>query len=574
MSGIPSDQQPSRAVIIAGMHRSGTSLTAGLLRRLGVHLGERLIPADDWNRHGYHEDAELVSFHGQIFRALLPTGTRGHVDWGWSESVPLDLSGLERFRRTALRLASARAARSPSWGFKDPRATLLLDFWDSCLRDARFVFVYRAPWLVADSMQRLRADLFRRHPEYAIPIWTRYNRCLLDFHRRNRERSLLLNIDALPEALVAFKALAVERLGLRHLPIELGSGVDVALLSRSLAHDPLAGLTRAVHPECHQLYAELEAAADLPGPRGCPTGAPNPIRQPVAHPVLSVIVPTHNDATLLVDALASLERAELRDAEVIVVDDGSTDPECRRILASLRASGQRILHTPNRGLASARNTGIAAATGRYLLPLDADNRLLPGFVETAAAILDSNPAVGVVHSGWRTFGGQNGVVHGRPFRINKMAYCNEIDACAVFRRSLWADLGGYHETMTGFEDWEFWLHAHARNWGFELVTEPGFEYRVRPESLVRRSNQLGTRHRLRQQILERHADLLREQMPGALRWCCAEVFTLLPARIAERWERALIQIWYHLAWEIFHFALDLVHVRSRTVVTRLRDLYK
>lgn len=128
-----------RPVIIAGMHRSGTSLVAGLLQRTGVDLGEKLIPADAWNRHGYHEDAELVNFHGRIFRSLLPRGARGHADWGWTETGTLDLTGLHRFRPAALRLAAERFARSPRWGFKDPRTTLLLDFWHECVPDARFV---------------------------------------------------------------------------------------------------------------------------------------------------------------------------------------------------------------------------------------------------------------------------------------------------------------------------------------------------------------------------------------------------------------------------------------------------
>lgn len=550
------------------MHRSGTSLMAGLVRHLGVDLGERLVRADAWNRHGYHEDAELVAFHGRIFRALLPRGSHGHTDWGWSVTAVPDLSCLDRFRPAALRLAAARAARSPLWGFKDPRVSLLLDFWDGCIPDARFLLVYRAPWQVADSMQRLKADLFRRHPEYAIPIWCRYNRCLLDFHRRQSGRCLLVSIDALPGALRPLQSHVANRFGLRATGVDLSAGYDASLLARSQANDPWEGLLRIAYPTCAQLYAELQEAADLPADQGHPLGLP-PLRQappaaaPVA-PVLSVIVPTHDDAILLLDALASLERAALEDVEVIVVDDGSIGLESRRILTALAEAGYRILRTPNRGLAAARNTGIAAAAGRYILTLDADNRLLPGFVEAATAILEADSTVGIVHSGWRLFGQRTGTVDGTPFQIRRMAYGNAIDACAVFRRAVWKDLGGYYEAMSGLEDWEFWLHAHNRGWGFQLVSGPGFDYRVRPESLIQRSNRFGTRHRLRHLILQRHTALLADQMPAPLRSCAAACRRLMPARAAGRLERQLTWCWWHIAWELVHWRARIALVRKAT----------
>ena len=83
---------------------------------------------------------------------------------------------------------------------------MLLDFWDEILGDrALYVLLYRFPWEVADSMQRVGADVFLDHPEYAYRIWAFYNRHLLDFHRRHPDRSLLVSTNALlrdPERLV------------------------------------------------------------------------------------------------------------------------------------------------------------------------------------------------------------------------------------------------------------------------------------------------------------------------------------------------------------------------------------
>ena len=69
---------------------------------------------------------------------------------------------------------------------------MLLDFWDARLPDARYVIVYRAPWDVSDSMQRLGAAEFLSHPEFAYRIWHHYNRVLLAFARRHRDRIVAL----------------------------------------------------------------------------------------------------------------------------------------------------------------------------------------------------------------------------------------------------------------------------------------------------------------------------------------------------------------------------------------------
>lgn len=105
---------------------------------------------------------------------------------------------------------------------------------------------------------------------------------------------------------------------------------------------------------------------------------------------LSVIIPCHDDGDNLVEAVASVER-NAPAAELIIVNDGSTQPRTIEVLAALRDAGDRVrvshrvIGQPHCGLSAARNAGIAAATSDYLLPLDADNRLLPGFAAEAVA---------------------------------------------------------------------------------------------------------------------------------------------------------------------------------------------
>src|SRR3954471_15272785 len=189
---------PSRPIVITGMHRSGTSLVASYLSSLGVGLGDRLLAADARNPHGYFEDADFRELHGEMLTDATPAGDGGHRDWGWTENERLARARLGRGTERARARAPARSGRPGLWGWKDPRTSLLLDFWDEILdRRALYVLLYRFPWAVADARQRVGAYGCRDHPEYAYRFWAFYTPPLLDFHRRHRDRSLLVSTDAL-----------------------------------------------------------------------------------------------------------------------------------------------------------------------------------------------------------------------------------------------------------------------------------------------------------------------------------------------------------------------------------------
>src|SRR5205823_3796796 len=116
----------------------------------------------------------------------------------------------------------------------------------------------------------------------------------------------------------------------------------------------------------------------------------------------------YNLGEVLIEAIASVERTAPERCELIVVNDGSSQPRTLEVLEVLRNAGYRVVDQPNAGLAAARNRGIREARGRYILPLDADNRLAPGFIPSAIHILDSQSEVGVCYGDWLEFGGRNG----------------------------------------------------------------------------------------------------------------------------------------------------------------------
>ena len=530
---------PRPPVLVAGMHRSGTSLVGGLLSALGVDMGSRLVPADRRNARGYFEDVDVVELHGRMFRALLPAHCAGHADWGWSEAGLVSAEDLSPFEDAARTLVAARREACPSdrpWGFKDPRTTVSLSLWQRVLPEARFVLVYRFPWEVADSMQRVGAEVFLRNPSYGYRIWAAYNARLLDFHARHRERCILVSANALPSALQRLPALLAQR-GVQTGAADLTTAFSRELFTSSDADDRRADLVAAAYPECSELLERLDEAADLPATgrwrRDAParTAIPGPGTSPA--PVVSIVIPTHDDGVLLLDALASVERHAPPGTELVVVDDGSTDPESRRIVQALRGRGYHVLSKPGAGLSSARNAGIALARGRYVLPLDADNRLCAGFVEEAVAALDAAPGLSVVYGDRRLFGALDGVVRVPEFDLEKLVAGNYLDACALYRRELWSEVDGYDTAMIGLEDWDFWLKAGAQGRRFLRLERVAFDYRIRPGSLLTLTLSRPVKRRLFEHLLRKHADLFHARVPGPMRLPSSLLARLHPASAAR-----------------------------------------
>ena len=182
-------------LIIAGMHRSGTSMAAQALHRAGLHLGEHLLPASRHNAEGYFEDVEIIALHEKIFAI---NGTTWH-EYGSRMTSPLTIPAA--IHADARQLLSRKALGRTCWGWKDPRTTIFLDFWFDLLPDARFLFVFREPAEVLWSLVRrgdsvlkgmARSRLMQGY--LSLRLWTFYNRKLVRFVRKHQDRCVLLSI--------------------------------------------------------------------------------------------------------------------------------------------------------------------------------------------------------------------------------------------------------------------------------------------------------------------------------------------------------------------------------------------
>ena len=172
-----------------------------------------------------------------------------------------------------------------------------------------------------------------------------------------------------------------------------------------------------------------------------------------------------------------------------MVNDGSTDSETLRILETISAK-YRVLNQNNQGASSARNTGIATARGEYIIPLDADNLICPAILTEGSAILNRNPEIGMVYGDKEVFGERSFLSRNRSVEMAYILYHHHIDTCAIYRKEMWADVGGYDIKILfdSLEDWMFWLEALHRDWQFQYVDQVFFLYRHRSGSKSRRTH--------------------------------------------------------------------------------------
>ncbi len=290
----------------------------------------------------------------------------------------------------------------------------------------------------------------------------------------------------------------------------------------------------------------------LPGQRHRTRILPN-VRYP--DPLVSVIIPCYNYGAYLWEAIQSIQAQTLKSVEIIIVDDESTDPHTRNILNDIERNHPDLLviRQSNRGVAAARNLGIRYAHGKYICCLDADDRLLPTYLEKAVMVLESDPSIGFVYGWVRMFGAEEGFWQVPPFdffQVLNTRY-NYVPTTAVFRRCAWQQVGGYDETFRqGYEDWEFWLRLTRKGWRGFLIPEVFMEYRQHTgTSLNKRAMQ---KHQmLIQQIRRKHPPFRLKWT--ALRWTCHYQW------FRYRYDRP----WHNLTADRFH-PIPSPHTSSST----------
>lgn len=226
-------------------------------------------------------------------------------------------------------------------------------------------------------------------------------------------------------------------------------------------------------------------------------------------PKVSVIIPCYNYGQYLDEAVDSVLRQTYQDFEIIVVNDGSTDAATNQLLQAYSKPHTQVIHTENQGVAAARNRGVSAAKGEYILPLDADDKIHASYLEKAVEVLDQHDRVGIVYGDVEFFGEKTGKWELPPYRFPEVLISNVIVCSGLYRKADWEKVGGYKPNMKeAWEDYDFWLSLIELGVEVFHIPEVLFFYRRHSDSRDRvEPGNIGKLVRSYAQLFRNHLDL-------------------------------------------------------------------
>lgn len=202
-------------------------------------------------------------------------------------------------------------------------------------------------------------------------------------------------------------------------------------------------------------------------------------------PKVSIIIPVYNDKKRVGRAIESALTQTLKQVEVIVVDDGSTDGTENAV----KSFGGRVvsLRQENKGPAAARNAGIEVCDGKYVCFLDSDDLLMPTKAELQVSIMEKNPEIGLCYGATLFMDEEGRKIGKKPARLPKEGWlellpvgCPFTPNSPMIRREWLEKVGGFDERLTAGEDWDLWCRLWLAGCAFHPIDEIVATYRIRP----------------------------------------------------------------------------------------------
>ena len=542
-------------ILILGMHRGGTSALAGGVAALGAGFGERLMQAvPDQNAKGFWEDLDVVSTDDRVLLALGRT-------WDSIEPIAPDewkQPELERLADEALELLKQRLDEHRVWAVKDPRASRLLPFWQPLIERAgavaSYVIALRNPLSVARSLAArdgFAAEkshlLWMGHMLAAMDDSAGAARVVVDYDRllhapahelERVARALRIPFDGGVRAGVAEYANSIVSFDLRHSAFEAGalrpdprvpgivadafellqglagesdeaapdaSAVEWAAIGRSFRGfrpvfrqlDACDQRDRAEPPAPFDGRAEVEADESAAEEHPPVMHASLPVID-LTSVKISVVVPLYNHREFIGEAIASIFRQTLAPAEVIVVDDGSTD-DSAEVMRRLCERHPEIVFwsQPNQGAHQALNAAIHRATGEFIAILNSDDVYAPRRLESCAAAMIADAGTAAVATHVR-FIGQDGEQITNAWYRQALAVLDQTGdlplALAnanllvstsnyVIRRSVFREVG-YFSPLRYTHDLDFALRLLASGKALRLLPEALLDYRLHARNTI------------------------------------------------------------------------------------------
>src|SRR3954447_9966382 len=221
---------------------------------------------------------------------------------------------------------------------------------------------------------------------------------------------------------------------------------------------------------------------------------------------IAVVIPCFNYGSYLGDAVRSALEQEGERPQVVVVDDGSTQPDTIAELGRLPETVD-VIRQENRGVCAARNAGLARVSAPLVIVLDADDRLAPGALAAMRSALEQHPDAGYAYGLMRFFGDWDGVMRMPPYDAYKLLFRHTIGLSALMRREVFEATGGFDPAFEEYEDWELWVNALEHGFRGVQVDAVTLEYRRHGQT-----KHGGDRRRYRRAfraMREKHASLYR-----------------------------------------------------------------
>jgi len=210
---------------------------------------------------------------------------------------------------------------------------------------------------------------------------------------------------------------------------------------------------------------------------------------------ISIVIPSFNQSEYLEDAIESCYNQSMPACEILVIDDGSSDDslEVARRYEFREFPGVespvRVISQVNKGLPSARNTGIMNAKGDYIQFLDADDMLMENaLARIHQEIVQTN--ADIVAPSFKEFGKSERDVILAGFTMDDLKLANRLGYFSCVRKSALLEVGGYNPKMKwGWEDWDLWFDLFKRGKTIAVIQEILVKYRVKEKSMLYEANQ-------------------------------------------------------------------------------------
>jgi glycosyltransferase involved in cell wall biosynthesis len=246
--------------------------------------------------------------------------------------------------------------------------------------------------------------------------------------------------------------------------------------------------------------------------------------------LVTVVVPCYNDGEFLLENLDSLQEQTYRNFEVVVVNDGSTDPKTLEVLDNLEQKFHsldlRVYSQTNQGLPGARNRGVREARGQWVMMLDADDKLAAAHLEKAVTLALKNN-LDFVTTDIQNFGEQNFISRVKINFYDEL-FANRLLGCSFFKKEVLVAEPYDPEFRSGFEDWELWIRILNKGYQGEVIHEPLYFYRRRSGSMLADTH--FQRPELIKKIRDKHTDLYTPEQLAQIKqehgngWCITARF--------------------------------------------------